>query len=345
MDYERAMFGMKISDAQYLARNIRVSQTLVSLSLPCNMIDDELIKVLMGGLSYGHMLTYLDLSHNKIGDRGARRLASLLDPDYCIQSMDLSDNQIHANGCMHLGAHLAKNTTCEVLNLRLNRCEDNGVSHLFQDMCVNTHLKKLNIACNDLTLRCLPYMNSMITENSTLVELDLSANPLYQAEDGELSSHPGGNDLATLATNQAALTDLGNTFGRGDNLDLTQQKDQPEDPLAGLNLAGQFGVFARCLVRSTTLLRLDLRQCGLPPDVQDCLTTVVKHRELRSKGIPVDAYEKSKLAQQQAAEEKIEGEQEGDAAEAEQAEGDAQAEGGDGDAAEEEEKKDEEEEA
>jgi len=75
MDYERAMFGMKISDAQYLARNIRVSQTLVSLSLPCNMIDDELVKVLMGGLSFGHMLTQLDLSHNKIGDRGARRLA------------------------------------------------------------------------------------------------------------------------------------------------------------------------------------------------------------------------------------------------------------------------------
>ena len=98
MDYERAMFGMKISDAQYLARNIRVSQTLVSLSLPCNMIDDELVKVLMGGLSYGHMLTHLDLSHNKIGDRGARRLASLLDPDYCVHSLDVSDNQIHANG-------------------------------------------------------------------------------------------------------------------------------------------------------------------------------------------------------------------------------------------------------
>merc|ERR1719183_1659817 len=102
MDYERAMFGMKISDGQYLARNLRVSQTLVSLALPCNMVDDELVKVLMAGLSYGHMLTYLDMSHNKIGDRGARRLASLLDPDYAVQYLDLSDNQIHANGCMHL---------------------------------------------------------------------------------------------------------------------------------------------------------------------------------------------------------------------------------------------------
>merc|ERR1719443_45056 len=182
MDYERAMFGMKISDAQYLARNVRVSQTLVSLALPCNMIVDELVKVLMGGLSYAHMLTSLDLSHNKIGDRGARRLASLLDPDYCLQSIDLSDNQIHANGCMHIGAHLAENMTVQHLNLRLNRCEDNGVSYLFQDMCVNKYLKTLNVSCNDLTTRCLAYMSSMIAENATLTEMDLSANPLYQAE-------------------------------------------------------------------------------------------------------------------------------------------------------------------
>merc|ERR1719238_1893147 len=179
MDYERAMFGMKISDAQYLARNIRVSQTLVSLALPCNMIDDELAKVLMAGLSYAHILTHLDVSHNKVGDRGARRLASLLDPDFCLMHLDLSDNQIHANGCMHLGAHLAENKTCQTLNLRLNRCEDNGVSHLFQDMCVNKYLKALNVSCNDLTVRCLAYLSSMISENSTLISLDLSANPLY----------------------------------------------------------------------------------------------------------------------------------------------------------------------
>merc|ERR1719199_1907707 len=219
MDYERAMFGMKISDAQYLARNLRVSQTMVSLSLPCNMIDDELVKVLMSGLSYAHMLTSLDLSHNKIGDRGARRLATLLDPDYCIQSLDLSDNQVHANGCMHLGAHLAENLTCQVLNLRLNRCEDNGVSHLFQDMCVNKYLKLLNISCNDLTLRCLPYMNSMIAENATLTELDLSANPLYTPMDSENGGFPGaeGADDAAAGTSRSelAVAGLDSTSGAG----------------------------------------------------------------------------------------------------------------------------------
>jgi len=315
MDYERAMFGMKISDAQYLARDIRVSQTLVSLSLPCNMIDDELVKVLMGGLSYGHMLTHLDLSHNKIGDRGARRLASLLDPDYCLQALDLSDNQIHANGCMHLGAHLAENVTCQVLNLRLNRCEDNGVSHLFQDMCVNKYLQTLNISCNDLTLRCLPYLNSMLAENCTLTELDISANPLQMAEEGEQmdATAPAG-----------ALQDAGAT---DEGLDATNRGDA-DDPLAGIHVTGQFAIFARCLIRSNALLRVDLRQCGLPADLAERITTAVKHRELRAKGIPVEAYEKSKLAAnappEVAQEEEEEGEGEGEGEEGEEGEGEAQ---------------------
>jgi len=298
MDYERAMFGMKISDAQYLARNIRVSQTLVSLSLPCNMIDDELVKVLMGGLSYGHMLTHIDLSHNKIGDRGARRLASLLDPDYCVQSLDLSDNQIHANGCMHLGAHLAENLTCQVLNLRLNRCEDNGVSHLFQDMCVNKYLKTMNISCNDLTLRCLPYMNSMIAENATLTELDLSANPLYTPSDGDEGRQPGddGEDGTAIGTSRSELAVPGmDSTMSGVPGSVDENGHAIEDEyLGGISMSSPFGVFARSIMRSTALLRVDVRQTGLPPELAEKITTAVKHRELVSKGIPVDAYEKSK---------------------------------------------------
>jgi len=301
MDYERAMFGMKISDAQYLARNIRVSQTLVSLSLPCNMIDDELVKVLMGGLSYGHMLTHIDLSHNKIGDRGARRLASLLDPDYCVQSLDLSDNQIHANGCMHLGAHLAENLTCQVMNLRLNRCEDNGVSHLFQDMCVNKYLKTLNISCNDLTLRCLPYMNSMIAENITLTELDLSANPLYTPSDTEDGRHPGedgADDATNMASQRSELAVPGmdsTASGVGGSMDEAGNAlGLEEESLGGISMSSPFGVFARSIMRSVSLLRVDVRQTGLPQELAERITTAVKHRELISKGIPVDAYEKSK---------------------------------------------------
>lgn len=330
MDYERAMFGMKLSDAQYLARNVRVSQTLVSLSLPCNMVDDELVKVLMGGLSYGHMLTNLDLSHNKIGDRGARRLASLLDPDYCLQALDLSDNLIHANGCMHLGAHLAENLTCQVMNLRLNRCEDNGVSHLFQDMCVNKYLKTLNISCNDLTVRCLPYMNSMLSENSTLTELDLSANPLHQAdEENPLSGATGGaaSETATLGGTRSEPHGAGGgganavANGNGDGAGGASELEVLEEGLGGISLSSPLGVFARNVVQSPSLLRIDVRQCGLPPDLSERITAAVKRRDLRAKGIPVEAYERSKLQQMEEEQQKEEEDAEEAAAEGEGAEG------------------------
>lgn len=317
MEYERAMFGMKISDAQWLARDLRVSQTLVSLALPCNMIDDELVKVLMGGLSYGHMLTNLDLSHNKIGDRGARRLASLLDPDYCIQTLDLSDNQIHANGCMHLGAHLAENCTCVNLNLRLNRCEDNGMSHLFQDLCVNKYLKVLNISSNDLTVRCLPYMKSMISENTSLTDVDLSANALYTeaeaeehqralqdaAAEGSSMTNVGGGSSLEL-TNVPRLGAEGTTTSDGAATSLDATVAGGEDFIAGFAPTSTFGVFARCLMRSPNLLRVDVRLCGLPTELAEAITTAVKHRELRALGIPVDAYEKSKRAQEEAEQQK-----------------------------------------
>lgn len=338
MDYERAMFGMKISDAQYLARNIRVSQTLVSLSLPCNMVDDELVKVLMGGLTYGHMLTQLDLSHNKIGDRGARRLASLLDPDYCLQALDLSDNLIHANGCMHLGAHLAENVTCQVLNLRLNRCEDNGVSHLFQDMCVNKHLKNLNISCNDLTVRCLPYMNSMLSENSTLAELDLSANPLHQADEENAAGGAGGVAAVesaalgvTRSEQQSSLAGgtVSTIAGGGDAGAGASELEMLEDGLGGISLGSPLGVFARSVVQSPSLLRIDVRQCGLPPELSERITAAVKRRDLRAKGIPVEAYERSKLQQVEEQEQEEEGDAEEAAAEGEGAEGEeGEAEGG-----------------
>ena len=145
MDYERALFGMKIFEARYLARMFRTSQTLIKVSLQANMIDDELVKVLCTGLHDMCLLTYLDVSHNKIGDRGARKLAKLLGPEHSLQTLNLADNHIHANGAMHLGAHLASNITLEHLDVHLNRFEDNGVSHLFQDLSVNQKLKYLNV--------------------------------------------------------------------------------------------------------------------------------------------------------------------------------------------------------
>ena len=43
---------------------------MLSLTLSRNLIDDDLMKIMMNGLTYNRSLVDLDLSHNRIGDYG-----------------------------------------------------------------------------------------------------------------------------------------------------------------------------------------------------------------------------------------------------------------------------------
>ena len=98
MSYERSLFGMKIADATTLASGVRNTATLTSLSLPCNLIDDDLMRMLMTGLISNNTVTELDVSHNKITNTGARLLSKILGSKSIITFLNLCDNQIHAEG-------------------------------------------------------------------------------------------------------------------------------------------------------------------------------------------------------------------------------------------------------
>lgn len=67
MEYERPLFGMKMSDATKFKDCLRTTTSLTYLSLPGNLIDDDLIGILIKGLMLNKTITQLDLSHNKIG--------------------------------------------------------------------------------------------------------------------------------------------------------------------------------------------------------------------------------------------------------------------------------------
>lgn len=78
MEYERPLFGMKMSDAKSFAECLRSTQSLVYLSLPGNLIDDDLISILIKGLMLNKTISQLDLSHNKVSNSGARKIAKYL---------------------------------------------------------------------------------------------------------------------------------------------------------------------------------------------------------------------------------------------------------------------------
>lgn len=90
--YERSMFGMRMEDAASLVECMKVAPCLIHLSLPCNLIDDELMKMLISGLLSNKTITQLDLSHNRIGDKGALKLAKYIFRSEILITLDISDN-------------------------------------------------------------------------------------------------------------------------------------------------------------------------------------------------------------------------------------------------------------
>lgn len=60
--------GIKLSEAANLGEAIKNCSNLLELSLPANMIDDDLLRFIMAGININISLVELNLSHNKIGD-------------------------------------------------------------------------------------------------------------------------------------------------------------------------------------------------------------------------------------------------------------------------------------
>jgi len=95
MEYERQLFGMKMSEAQVFKECIKNTTSLTYLSLPGNLIDDDLMTILTKGLILNKTVTQLDLSHNKIGSSGARKIAKYVLQSKILTHLNLCDNQLN----------------------------------------------------------------------------------------------------------------------------------------------------------------------------------------------------------------------------------------------------------
>ncbi|CAM9880866.1 unnamed protein product [Ectocarpus sp. 4 AP-2014] len=179
MKYERMLFGMKISDANCLAKAIQGTQTMASLVLQGNLIDDDLMRMLMTGLIRNSTITYLDVSHNKITNHGARLLSKLLGENSVLTTLNLADNQIHAEGGRYIGRALRGNTSLVTLNLRLNRLTDEGGRMLIEGLHDNPTLACLNLSANSIAREACSSLSMVLRKpGKVLATLDLSCNEL-----------------------------------------------------------------------------------------------------------------------------------------------------------------------
>eukprot|EP01033_Poteriospumella_lacustris_P008109 gene8109-5837_t len=179
MNYERLLFGMKISDATSLAKIFDQTETLTSVILSGNLIDDDLLRMLMTGLIKNNTITHLDLSHNKITNHGARLLSKLLGENSVLTTLNLSDNMIHAEGGRYLARGMRENDGLLQLNLRLNRLGDEGCSLLLEGLRDNTSLTDLNLASNAMGPQAAQVLLSILRDpEHHITTLDISGNEL-----------------------------------------------------------------------------------------------------------------------------------------------------------------------
>lgn len=156
----------------------------------------------------------------------------------------------------------------------------------------------------------------MLNDNRTLEDLDLSANPLYMSPEPE--ENPAGEEEAAA---EPTASGVPLTLPGLENLNI--ERDSP------------VGIMIMCVNSNPTIIKLDIRRCSFPPEIEEVLTTMVKHKELRKRKIPVEAYERKRQPKEEEEEvvpeegeegEELEGGEEGAAeegAEAEEAEGEA----------------------
>ena len=150
MEYDRLQFGMKISDATYLAHALPFCKNLKVLKLSENLIDDDILRIIMTGVINNTTITTLDLSHNQISNHGARYISKIIDGDDSIlEHLDLSNNKISIDGGKYLARSLRSGGNLKSLSLRLNRLQDEGCSLIIEGLLDNPHLESLNISANN----------------------------------------------------------------------------------------------------------------------------------------------------------------------------------------------------
>ena len=179
MSYERILFGMKISDATSLAKVFASTETITTVILSGNLIDDDLLRMLMTGLIKNNTITHLDFSHNKITNHGARLISKLLGENSVITHLNLSDNAIHSEGGRYLARGLRENDSLMKLNLRLNRLGDEGCKLLMEGVQENISLVDLNLASNSAGTQTTLMIYSVLRDVEHRLEtIDLSGNLL-----------------------------------------------------------------------------------------------------------------------------------------------------------------------
>jgi len=161
----------------FKARTVVEDLDLSSCGITCADTKD-LFSVLA---SHPNRLQEVRISGNEIAAEGTEYICRFLTSPNCrLELLDLSWNHVGEQGAVTIAAALPGNNSLLLLNLASNGLGDNGGQRIMHSMRYHG-MQKLNLSQNDLSHRTCFVAAQTLKKRKSLVNLDLTFNPLGEA--------------------------------------------------------------------------------------------------------------------------------------------------------------------
>jgi Ran GTPase-activating protein (RanGAP) involved in mRNA processing and transport len=209
MDYDRAVFGMKLSDCRSLTRCLEYCEALVRLDLSSNCLDDDKLRMLASGLVNNLSVVDISLADNRIADRGVRAFAKLLHVNSVIQIVDLGNNQVRpatpfampflASAATEPPARVVLGNTNSALHaddiflMRVVQIHSEGGRALARALRTNASICSLNLRLNRLGEEGGRAVFDVLREHPSLTSLNVAHNALGPAAAKSIAKFLGQN--------------------------------------------------------------------------------------------------------------------------------------------------------
>lgn len=157
---------------------LAINETLTSLILDGNELEDEGATCLLQGLSQNRVLEELSLNRTSIGDASAISVGEIMEAKTsALRKIHLSDNLISDLGVQAMAKGLFKNERVTELNLSNNMIKDGGARSLAKALPTSV-VEALAFRGNPVTFEGATAILRGVEPNRYLTRMDIVAHPL-----------------------------------------------------------------------------------------------------------------------------------------------------------------------
>eukprot|EP00940_MAST-03C_sp_MAST-3C-sp2_P001911 g1911.t1 len=253
------------------------SRAIRKILLSKNALSDDFIVAICSAITSG-VVTHLDLSHNDITAEGARSLARALQSSTCqLIDLNVAFNRITKSGVFHIAGALSFNENLEVLDLECNHLDSDAGAALGAILTNNKSLVTLNLSRSVLDEeRGYGPIARGIERNSTLKTLVLKRSAL---------GNKGSACIANAMCKNQSIRRLDLHFNKiGDDLkafeEMLKENTTLRELILSYNLVGPKGAhsIAAALTSKSFLSHLDVRYNAIMDDGADAIANAAKRK-------------------------------------------------------------------